>query len=465
MMFPGNGCCCGDPPCRVFQVNAIKAHGGMPGNEPPWIGVWESFVGSNAGTIQYVEDRVLYIISDFAWPAYRPRPACSTVRFLRYVEEGFSNHPTIDHPTRLVPINWRGEITWDRVTGHVLSYDFTIDYDGAGYVTYASATLNQSTGVYSVVDNSATAPVPEWQTVASTFFAGGSASISVHEAGASFDYVIPDTGHGAGPVTQSLQITMTDRYDEGDVFEDAQAMLDLIDLSNIPTGDSTGTFVPLEPNTEYTLGYEAWPTEIVAMERTYYQESGLTFCVPNLVTRPIFPPVLSKLYGTKEQIFAAFYGDTSTFDTYHFPGRTMSDSYVPAEPQVSGFWYGYPGPSQDYFSIRWVFVSKVRISPDGERVCIATREQQQCICVPYDIVQGAECSESNWELTLVTDCDRIFYDPANPAGTCITGHATDLCLNPGDILFEYGVAILYQSCRVGDYPECPGLSIAPSCCN
>lgn len=462
-----SNCCCNNPPpCRVFQVNAIKAHGGIPGNEAPWIGSWTSIAGSDAATVQYVESNTLYLASPFTWPAYQPHVACGTTRFLRYVEDGFSNHPVDLPPNTVVPIYWHCEIIWDRQTGLVTSAVFTVNYNGGGDETYWSATLNETTGVYTVVDNTATAHTPTWQTVDSTAFAGGSATININEDGASFEYIIPDTGHGLGPTTQSLTITLSERYSEGDAADDCQGLLDLINLGNIPTGDSTGTFVPLEPNTEYTVGYEAWPVEVVALQRTYYQADAFSSCTTNTSIRPVFPPFISKIYGSKSQIYAVLYGDTATFDGLNFPGRLLNDSYLPTEPATSGTWPNYPGPPTSYFlPVKWVFMSKLRASPEGESACLAQREQQFCDCTPINIYIGYECSADNFLLTTVTDCDALFYNPEFPANTCDSSHQSDICLNPGDMLFEYGVAILYPQCRFDDYPECHGIGIAPACCN
>lgn len=471
MMFPGNGCCCDTPPpCRMFQVNAIKAHGGMQGNEAPWIGSWTSVAADNNATLQYIEANTLGLSTPFTWPQWSNKYACGTSRYLRYTEDGFSNHPVDLPPLTVVPIYWHAEIIWERKTGHVKSAVFTVNYNGGGDETYWSATLNQSTGEYTVVDNTATAHTPTWVTVDATGFSGGTATINLNEDGASYEYTIPDSGHGLGSTTQSLTIQLTERYDEGDVFGDAIEMLDAIDLGNISTGDSTGTFVPLEPNTEYTIGYTGWSPDLAVLERTYYQASALTSCTDNAANRRHFPPYISKLYGSKLEIYAALYGDTATFSGLHFPGRSMIEERVPAEPQTTGSWPHFPGPPSirvaGISNLKYIFVSKLRASPDGEYACLASREQEFCSCEPLNIVDGWTCNDATkYDLTTVTDCDRNFYDPSSPANTCIAGPQGDICLNPTDMIFEWGVAILFPACRDGAYPDCAGMSIAPSCCN
>ncbi|NOS70044.1 MAG: hypothetical protein HOP33_08945 [Verrucomicrobia bacterium] len=410
------------------MANAIKQHAGLPGNEAPWLGTWTSEGADRVDDTFYIESHTIFVSGLFAWMVYSPHYACGHTRYLRYEMIGTSTY--VDASPARVTATWNGTVTWDRNTGLIKTALFVAD-NGTGGGIYWQADLNESTGEYTIVDNSAdpsfTACTPFWRTANDTGFPDGKATITLREAGATFDYVLPDTGHGLGVDTQHMEINLTEPYTISDCVEDAQAML----------ADFTGRTW----NKEYTRAYSGWPVTLTTAEN-------------DLCGGAAFAPYVSKIYGNLEQIGTALAG---TNVPPMLPGRSLQ---MPALSENTGWSsYNYPGPGGDLLSdiigAPYVFVSKFGASPHGESACLISIEQQLCDCVPSEASPMSwECSPGNYVLTGRTDCDTLFYDPAT------TPVEDTIYLGPGDQTYEYGFAMMFMRCLTG---PC-AYNVGPACC-
>lgn len=459
MIFPNNGCCCAG--CQMMQVNALKAQGGIAANEAPWLGTWTFTNGVSPSTeeIYYVESNTLQQAGRFSWPLHVPKSMCMTKRYLHWSMVGSSQY---DDGTRMQPMSWHADVQWSRVHGFITSAEFYVNYDNGGDELYYSATLDEDTGEYAITDNidamTASGHFPYWQTandLAGGLVGGGSGTIIITESSNEYTYVVPDTGNGQGPNNQHLLITLTDVYDLPDAVADAEDMLELIDLTNIPTGDSTETFRPLLWNLEYTVSYAAWPIQAEVLASNYVYEGFPNFCVkrPYLPTstavRPNFPPYVSKIFGwTVPQIEAVLWGAASGR-----PRRTMQVSAFPGTAQfmnslLAGL-VSTPDPS-------WVYVSKLRAQLNSEPAAFYSLEQFLCDCHLWSESAGVGiygdyvCEPPSFELTGIENCSEAF-----------NGSISDLNLSPGHAVFDYGVSILYPHCISTTEPACPAQNAIP----
>lgn len=447
----------------MMQVNALKAHGGIGANEAPWLGTWTFVNGVTPDTaeIYLVEGNTINQSGRFAWPIHVPKSLCGTTRYLHWSMVGSSNIEIADPITflqRHVPVTWHADIQWSRVHGFITSAEFVVNYDGLGEETYYALTLDEATGVYTITDNTAAMTAsghfPGWQTandLAGGPFGEGHGTITLTENSNEYSYTIPDTASVLGPNVQYMLITLSDRYDISDAFTDAEEMLELIDLANVPTGDSTGTFVPLLWNLEYTVSYAAWPIEAEVLASVYSQSGGIcskgVFSPGGGGVRPNFPPYISKIYGTILQIEGVLTG--TTLSGVLRPSRTM---------QVSTF----PATNVDAFALleakallsppyqQWAYVSKLRAQLNGEPSSLYSLEQDSCSYTQSGIYE--EVGDIHlFELSGIESCAGDFTD----------GSINDLYLFPADCEFTFGVSILYPHCSTTTPPACSVMNALP----
>lgn len=321
-----------------------------------------------------------------------------------------------------VTVLWSGTMTWDRQTGYVTHAEFHCTRDGVGGL-YWYADLDMGTGAYTIIDNSATVQPPYILTIADTGYAGSDGSVTVTEAGVVMDLTFVDSGHGLGPDHQHIEVTLSDPYTKADAQADAEDMLK--DLTTVVAGDW---------NKEFNYGYSSWPP--VVTESVYEPCAGESF-----------PPYSSRIYGSETNIADALAGNAATS---FMPGRVL---HMPLFPESTGWInFNYPGPSLEARpdllegNQKFIFVGKLRASPHAQTATLFSIEQNQCDCVPTDANTLMSCSPDNYLLSGITDCDLEFFDPAS------TTIDTDLFVDPGDQLFEYGFGYLWMSCLTGPCP-------------
>lgn len=424
MMFPGNGCCCDTPPpCRFMQVNALAYHGGYPGNEPPFIGTWTSVGSDNIGVINQMENATLVLLGLYNWPRIKTTSfvGCQEEKYLRLDIAGASTY--VDGTVTRINVSWRGFMTWDRKSGLLETAEFYVDDGlGGGEVQVLSISLNLSTGAYTIVDNLPTENSPPenplFYPAHYTAYAGGSATIVMDKENITYNYVIPDSGHGLGPDTCQMSITLSSKHDMTNAFDEAESLLGAVNLLDIDNGDSTGTYVPLEWNYEYNVAYSGWPIEpaVVSNEPC-----------PAMIGPPLhFPPYVSKMYGGGfTTILASINRD------YNMPTAPATTGDV-TTPLGRIFIYSFHAPS---FAC---YVSKLRAQTDSQRSALYSLEYQLCQCPPSDSDPMAfNCSSENYQLTGITDCDTGY------------SNETELNMSYGDVFFDYGISILFSECRTG----------------
>lgn len=437
MMWPNSGCCCGD--CRTIQVNALKAHGGMPGYEPPFIGTWVSTGTTGLDDVALMESLTINIAERNAWPSWSTQYGCGETRYLQLNVSGTATYVEDPGggPVRYTA-TWNAELKWSRVTGFVTHAVFYCDRgQGGGVELVYELTLNESTGTYTLVDNTATASTPYVLTATDTGFVGSSASIQITESSATYDYTFVDSGHGLGPDYQTMIYTLSDQYSTPDAFGEAEEMADLLDLTDLATGDSTGTYVPMNWNREYNVAYSGWPNVITVSE--WDTCAGVAFA-----------PYISKLYGEVSDISAALAGTDIASSPSGLPGRSMNMPAPPSDPT------GGPSLGNLFFCIyvpnrKWVYVSKFRADPDGGSACLWSLEQQICECGPSEGSPFTfDCDPLNYKLTGTQDCSPTFIAAGDP----------EIYMVPGDVFFALGISILYPTCLTG----CPATNTPPDCC-